>query len=211
MRQKNFTLIELLVVIAIIAILAAMLLPAMSQAREIAKMSQCSGNLKQIGVAYTMYANDFSDFIPYHYNKPDLRCTSNWTIPVAYGVLSSNGYLPQSGGVPDSQKGKGYANERSKLFRCPGGRTNSFLKDNSMGDYMSDIPVIDGARKNVIYARINRVARDYFLVTDLILSDTLRDHGQLRANVLYVDGRVKSISRLFTADKFSYTFWQQQQ
>lgn len=70
MKRCNFTLIELLVVIAIIAILAAMLLPALNKAREKSKSIKCLSNLKQCGTGWILYGNDFYGFMPL--NQPDL-------------------------------------------------------------------------------------------------------------------------------------------
>ncbi len=80
MRRKYFTLIELLVVIAIIAILAAMLLPALNQARQKAIEAECIGKLQQIGKAYGMYFSDWDDQFPGGDNNVDILAKAGYMV-----------------------------------------------------------------------------------------------------------------------------------
>ncbi len=77
MKRRGFTLIELLVVIAIIAILAAILFPVFARAREKARQSSCTSNVKQIMTAILMYCQDFDDRFPLTYIEP----RAMWTTP----------------------------------------------------------------------------------------------------------------------------------
>src|SRR5688500_180115 len=77
-HRRGFTLIELLVVIGIIAVLASLMLPAMSSAKDRAKMTTCINNLRQIGLGVKMYVGDEGKFPPYRVLDADKRERFTW-------------------------------------------------------------------------------------------------------------------------------------
>ena len=91
-NRYRFTLIELLVVIAIIAILAAILLPALNSARERGRSASCINNLKQFGMAFVSYAAANDDAVPPH-SFADSEYTAKWNWGYA---LAKDGHLPAS-------------------------------------------------------------------------------------------------------------------
>ena len=142
--SRCFTLIELLVVIAIIAILAAMLMPALQKARESGRSASCTSNLKQQGTAFSMYSDEFGGWcVPAHtgrYPKPGstdfLDANGNfsvWWPSILKKYLGEKNIHCMEGAGPDDtlvlRNKDGFA--KNSVFRCPSFDVN-YSKDNTI-------------------------------------------------------------------------------
>jgi prepilin-type N-terminal cleavage/methylation domain-containing protein len=168
-KQKIFTLIELLVVIAIIAILASMLLPALSKAREKAKAIKCTSNMKQFGSAFALYFSDCDDWVPQPQsigNAGNENTQWDYLIRTYIGLSTAAGYNVPLGTYSDGDE---------SVYHCPSGLVgspSSLCRSYAINDYLYRPANLTGASGLRNYAKISRCpfVSKVPLLTELSLS-----------------------------------------
>jgi len=156
-KSKGFTLIELLVVIAIIALLMAILMPALQRVKKQAKGVVCRNNLKQIGMAANLYAEDYDLFIPRSADwssitemRPWFQCFMPYLAQKAIDDDYRNVKIFRCPSYPDKEQTLGYVVNgwpdegssrtwRSKLTDCEHPSTTIYLADNEDGPWRTII------------------------------------------------------------------------
>ncbi|RMD84226.1 MAG: prepilin-type N-terminal cleavage/methylation domain-containing protein [Lentisphaerae bacterium] len=178
--SNSFTLIELLVVIAIIAILAAMLLPALSRSRELAKKTYCLSNIKQQGLAFENYADDFDDAYPAavdevcfggHYHNG----FGKWPFFLA-SYTGLEGRLPLGGVFPDGSWLK--ENIPNTVFDCPS-RSEAAFKGFVLRGYGMNRTIPDNDKLFWVTQYISYASRRKVVIPEgtILTADGAGDNG----------------------------------
>ena len=208
-KKTGFTLIELLVVVAIIAILAAMLLPALARARERARMAVCMSNLKQISLAIELYTNDYDGYLPltlFPYTGDSNNFWWVWLIRLGYIWKAIPNYQYY---WIDGQPTYGPVTQVNQVFRCP---THNKFKDafNDNSTYiMRRVVLISGGQPAEGWVKKDRIVRPHkvcyigdsepYPAIGSYLYAVWQNGGAWRspsslhnggANILFVDGHV---------------------
>lgn len=128
--RGGFTLIELLVVIAVIAILAGLLLPSLSQAKQKAQAIQCLNNLRQLGIAWTLYVGDNDDRVPPNTSSHDGGAPTGRDSTWVQGYLDAASFVPDNTNTLFITEGHLWPyHQQLGIWRCPADKSTTVLPE----------------------------------------------------------------------------------